>query len=242
MKISVVSYLNSKPFLYGLQHKPSPEWEISLDIPSECARKVATQEADIGLIPVAALKSIPGCRVVSPYCIGANGRVDSVKLYSEEPLDRIKKIMLDYQSRTSVALVKIIAKELWKISPEWESADEGYERKISGSTAGVVIGDRTFNLNGKFVHEYDLSEAWYQLTRLPFVFAVWASRKEISAEAEERFSSALEYGISHMPEVVQFNQPYYPETDIKKYLVESIQYKLTPEMRKGMDLFLHKLA
>lgn len=242
MKISVVSYLNSKPFLFGLQHKASPDWEISLDIPSECARKVISGEADAGLVPVAALKSIPDYKIISPYCIGAHGRVDSVKLYSEEPLDRIEKVMLDYQSRTSVELVKILAGELWKISPEWIAASEGYEKRIAGTTAGVVIGDRTFGLNGNFVHEYDLSEAWHQLTRLPFVFAVWATRKELTAESEARFSSALEYGISHITEVVDFNKTDYPQTDIRTYLTQRINYKLTPEMRKGMDLFLHKLA
>lgn len=242
MKISVVSYLNSKPFIYGMEHKPSPEWTITRDIPSECARKLIAGEADVGLVPVAALRSIPDYKIISPYCIGANGKVDSVKLYSHVPVKEIRKVILDYQSKTSVALVKILAKELWKIEPEWIAGEEGFEKNIEGTTAAVVIGDRTFSLNGNFEHEYDLSESWYELTRLPFAFAVWASRKEFSAESELRFAAALEYGISHITEVVEFNQPYYPHTDIKSYLTERISYRLTPEMRKGMELFLHKLA
>ncbi|HTF05926.1 MAG TPA: menaquinone biosynthesis protein, partial [Bacteroidia bacterium] len=178
-----MSYLNSKPFIYGLEKLPPKDCELSLDIPSECARKLLSGEVEIGLVPVAVLKSMPQYHIISDYCIGAVGKVDSVKLYSEVPLEKIDEVLLDYQSRTSVALVKILAKELWKINPRWSPAQEGFETEISGTKAAVIIGDRTFSLpgpkdssRGKYSYEYDLSEAWFTLTGLPFVFAVWASR------------------------------------------------------------------
>lgn len=242
MRISVVSYLNSKPFIYGLEKNPNPDWNISLDIPAECARKLIAGEADLGLIPVAALLSIPEYKIVSPYCISANGKVDSVKLYSEVPLEEIQNVLLDYQSRTSVNLVQILARELWKISPTWKPAEPGFESKVSGTTAAVVIGDRTFSLNGKHIYEYDLAECWLQHTGLPFVFAVWASRVKVSPEFEEIFSSALRHGLANVAEVVKINAAHYPGVDIERYLTQSINYRLDHEKEKAIDLFLLKMS
>jgi chorismate dehydratase len=242
MKISVVSYLNSKPFIYGLENNPSPEWNVSLDIPSECARKLIAGEADLGLIPVAALLSLPGYRIVSPYCIGAVGKVDSVKLYSHVPVEKIERVLLDYQSRTSVNLVQVLAREWWKIAPEWIPAQTGFESHISGTTAAVVIGDRTFAINGTYPYEYDLSEGWQLLTGLPFVFAVWAARRKMEAAEEEKFSTALRYGLANIDEVVKKNAAQYPGVDVNGYLTRSISYNLDLEKRKAIELFLMKIA
>lgn len=241
MKISIVSYLNSKPFIYGLDKNPSPEWNVSLDMPSECARKLIDGEADLGLIPVAALKAIPGYNIISPYCIGAVGKVDSVKLYSEVPLEKIETVLLDYQSRTSVNLVQVLARDHWKISPKWENASPGYESQVTGTTAAVIIGDRTFSLHGKYKHEYDLAEHWQQLTQLPFVFAVWASRKKISSEMEETFTTALRHGLANIDEVAKLNASQYPGVDIHSYLTRSISYRLDADKEKAIELFLLKM-
>jgi chorismate dehydratase len=249
MKISVVSYLNSKPFIRGIEKNPSPDWNVTLDIPSECARKLISGEAEVGLVPVAVLPLIKGHRIITPYCIGANGKVDSVKLYSHVPVEQITKVILDYQSRTSVALVKILARELWKINPEWTAGSAGFETMAEGTTAVVVIGDRTFSMNGSYTFEYDLSEAWQQLTGLPFVFAVWTLSGSLSVENatmlnefENRFSAALNYGLTHMDEVIAENQQRYPDVNVRKYLTQSISYDLTAEKREAIRLFLHKLA
>lgn len=242
MKISVVSYLNSKPFIYGLEKNPVDGRSVSLDIPSECARKLIAGEADLGLVPVAALLSIPGYHIVSPYCIGAVGKVDSVKLYSEVPVEKIEKVLLDYQSRTSVNLVKVLARELWKITPEWIAAQSGFETQVGGTTAAVVIGDRTFSMNGKFPYEYDLSEHWQLLTGLPFVFAVWASRQQMMPEQEEEFTIALRHGLANIEEVVKLNAPQYPGVDVHGYLTRSISYTLDMEKRRAIELFLMKIA
>lgn len=249
MKISVVSYLNSRPFIYGLEKNPSPDWNVSLDIPSECARKLISGEADIGLVPVAALRSLPDYHIISPYCIGANGKVDSVKLYANVPVTDLTKVILDYQSRTSVALAQVLARELWKIHPEWIGGGPGFETQVDGTTGVVVIGDRTFSMNGSYTYEYDLSEAWQQLTGLPFVFAVWACsgaqdavRSEQLEQFEKQFTEALRYGLSHLDEVIAVQQAHYPDVDVRTYLTRRISYDLTAEKRKAIALFLDKLA
>ena len=110
-RISIVNYLNSKPFIYGLKDfQFSEATSIEEDIPSVCADKLINGKADIGLVPVAALPLIPLHTIISDYCLGADGKVGSVLLLSEVPLNEVEYVLLDYQSRTSVMLCRILYK------------------------------------------------------------------------------------------------------------------------------------
>lgn len=243
MKISVVNYLNSRPFVYGLQqHKISESIILSLDTPAACARKLINGEVQIGLVPVAAIPQIPNAEIITDYCIAADGDVTSVLLLSQMPLEKIKTILLDYQSMTSVTLVKILAKELWKISPEWKHADTGFEKTISQTTAAVVIGDRALEMHKQFEFVYDLSGEWKKLTSLPFVFACWVSNTKIENAFLQNFSQALQSGLNHIPEIVAgLKTKNSFGFDVQEYLQQHIKFKLDDEKKKGMKLFLEKL-
>lgn len=241
IRVSAVSYLNTRPFTYGLEKQPVDGLSLSLDMPSECARKLLEGEADIGLVPVAVLPLLKQYEIISDYCIGAVGAVKSVKLYSQVPPEQIETVLLDYQSRTSVTLVRVLAAELWKISPQWKPAAAGFEQQVSGTTAAVVIGDRTFALNGTFAYEYDLAEGWMQLTGLPFVFAAWVSTVPLSAAFLESFNSALRFGVTHIPAMLSENPQVAAIPGAAAYLTESIRYELDAEKRKGLELFLEKM-
>jgi chorismate dehydratase len=242
MRISAVSYLNTKPFLEGLIHVPVPGVELSVDIPSECARKLVEGEVEIGLVPVAVIPQIKTPFVIPGFGIGADGNVDSVKLYSQVPIQEIRSIFLDYQSRTSIALARILAREKWNISPQWLNATPGYERLISHTTAGVVIGDRTFDMNGKFPFEFDLAGEWRQLTGLPFVFARWVANKKPGEEFLEKFASSMEYGLRHLDTVIANEKKNYPSCDVENYLTKSLIFRMDDRFEKGMCLFLDKLS
>jgi chorismate dehydratase len=240
IKVSVVSYLNSKPFVYGIERASvADDIVLSLDIPSVCAEKLASGEVDMGLVPVAAIPDLKHAFIVSDFCIGAVGPVKTVMLYSMVPLDRVKKVLLDYQSRTSVMLARILAKELWGISPVWEKAEKGFEDSVNGDTAAVVIGDRTFAMNGSFPFEYDLSEEWHKLTGLPFVFACWVANKKLPDDFLNRFNSALGHGLENIPSVLAGSDSSF---DLEGYLTRDISYNLDERKRQALDLFLLKLG
>lgn len=240
IKVSLVSYLNSKPFLYGLQHYPlKNDISISLDSPAVCAQKLLDKKVDIGLIPVAIIPQLNEYHIIGNYCIGAQGKVGSVMLYSDVPLKDIKTILLDYQSRTSVTLVKILAKQLWKIAPVWENAAENFETKIVGTTAAVIIGDRTFGLENKFAYTYDLAEEWEKLTGLPFVFACWVANKKLPDDFINEFNAALKFGIDNRPALIaELSKENNYSTDVAYYLNEQIKYDLNDERKKALSLFL----
>ncbi len=245
IKISAVSYLNTLPFIYGIENSSglSEKIELSKDIPSICADKLISGEADLGLIPVAEISKLQNPYIISDYCIGSVGKVDSVLLLSNIHVSKIKKILLDYQSRTSVNLIKILAKEYFNINPEFENTRAGYEDNEEKETAVLIIGDRAFNYRKKFNFVYDLSEIWLKHTSYPFVFATWVSRQKISDDFITEFNKALKYGLKNIDSVIdKYKKQINTDCiDIKKYLTENISYTLDTEKRKGMQLFLKKI-
>ena len=239
-RISIVSYLNSKPFLFGLRNsKINSQLDISLDIPSKIVAKLSYNLVDVGLIPVGGLADLEEYQIISDYCIGAVGKVKTVVLVSDVPLNQVETILMDYQSRTSVLLAKVLAKFYWKKEFKWENTCNNFQHKsINGNTAGVLIGDRVFEVEGKFKYSYDLSEEWQKFTNLPFVFAVWAANKEIPVAFENEFNEAMKLGLENIKEVVKQEQKDYPSVDISDYFADNISFELDNAKRMGMQKFL----
>ncbi len=244
IKISVVSYLNSKPFLYGLNHSQLlDKIDLQLDIPSVCAQKLIEGKVDIGLVPAAVLPKLKEHYIISDYCIGAEGKVASVMLYSNVPLKEIKNILLDYQSNTSVVLVKVLANNFWKINPIWIPAKADYENDINGNTAAVIIGDRTFGLENIYAYSYDLAEEWQKFTNLPFVFACWTANKKLPDEFINEFNNALKFGIDNRPKLIEqlIEQNIY-STDLDVYLNQNIRYDYDDAKKEALNLFLSYIS
>jgi len=239
-EISIVSYLNSKPFLYGLNsHEKIGGFKISLDNPAKIVTRLSSGVSDVGLIPVAGLADLNYYQIVSNFCIGAVGKVRTVVLVSNVPLEKIETVLMDYQSRSSVLLAKILAKYYWKRNFKWQNTSDGFQLNlVGGTTAAVVIGDRVFGIEGKYKYSYDLSEEWFKFTGLPFVFAVWAATKKVLPEFEKSFSNALKYGIENIPEIVKTEQSKFPEVDILEYFAENISFVFDAEKKSGMNRFL----
>jgi len=240
-RISLVSYLNSIPFEYGIENSEYiiKNHVVSKDIPSVCAEKLLTAKADLGLIPVAVIPELEYSEIVSNYCIGSENIVKSVILVSQVPLNKIETILLDYQSRTSIVLCRILAKFFWQISPNWLKADEGYENNISDRTAGVIIGDRTFCLSQKFNYVYDLAEQWKYYTQKPFVFACWVANRKLTQTFINEFNKALNFGLQNIQQVVKLNTHRLEKCnfDLYYYLTKNISYDLTDNKLDAMKLF-----
>lgn len=241
IKISVVSYLNSVPFIYGLENSTELINSVILekDIPSISAQKTINGAVDIGLVPVAIIPELKYSNIVSDYCIGANGNVKSVLLVSEVPLNEITEIYLDYQSRTSIKLVQVLAKKFWEINPVMIPSEEGYIENIKNTCAGVIIGDRTFNLPSRFRYIYDLAGEWKSYTGLPFVFAAWVANKPLSETFIKAFNKAITYGIQNIDNVIAELSDY--NINISQYLNQNISYNLDEIKKQGMNLFLSYL-
>ena len=148
--MGVVNYLNTLPLLYGLERSPvMQEAVFMLDFPSNVARKLKSGEIDAGFIPSAVFPEIPSGRIFSSYFISSDGPVASVCLMSEVPLTEIETVLLDYQSRTSVELLKLLYREHWKKDVRFVEAQQEFQPEIGGTTAGLLIGDRCLDFRDR---------------------------------------------------------------------------------------------
>jgi chorismate dehydratase len=241
IRVAAVSYLNTKPLIYGFENGDMQgQVELIFDYPAKIAAMLLNDEVDVGLIPVAVMPKLREYYIISDYCIGASQPVASVCLFSDVPLNEINEIMLDYQSRTSAALLKVLLKEHWKISPTLTDTKEGYQELIKSTTAGLVIGDRALQQRKKSRYVYDLAEAWQQMTGLPFVFAAWVANKKLPEPVIHDFNKATGRGLEHIEEIVAQN--HFPDYDLHNYYTKNIDYRLDDDKKKALELFLSKIT
>lgn len=234
--VGAVSYLNTKPLIYGFeQGKMQNDVHLVLDYPSNLAQRMNKGELDVALLPIAAITDLERAHIFSSYCIGADDAVASVCLFSEVPLEQVDEIYLDYQSRSSVALLKILLKNHWKKQVRFLEADENYISNIKGKRAGLIIGDRAFEQLKNFKHIYDLSSEWKTFTGLPFVFAAWVTNKNLPEQFVIDFNQTNALGFEHLDEII--SAQHYEHYDLKTYYTENISYKLNDEKHKAIQLF-----
>ena len=241
IKVGAVSYKNTKPLLYGIKRSGlMDKIELIEDYPAKIAALLLNDEIDIGLIPVAVIPKLKEAHIISDFCIAADEEVASVCLFSEVAIDKIEKVLLDYQSKTSINLCKILLKNYWKKDVIIEETTGEFRHLIKGTTAAVVIGDRAFEQRKISSFVYDLATAWKDFTGLPFVFAAWVANKKIEDDFLDAFNKANAYGLRHIDEIVAENP--YDLYDLKKYYTKNISYILDSEKRKGLEKFLSFLA
>ena len=197
-------------------------------------------EIDIGLVPVSIIPGMKEYHINTHFCIGSDGPVASVCLFSKVPLQEIEKVLLDYQSRTSVALVEILFQKYWKRKPVFEHAGADIINGIQDSTAAVVIGDRALELRSSTAYVYDLGEAWKLMTGLPFVYAAWISNKVLDSAWVERFDKANAFGLNNIKDAIK-KESLHP-IDLYSYYTDFLSYELNDEKRKGLNLFLDLLT
>ena len=242
IRISAVKYANTYPFIYGLKYSGFEKRIIlETDHPADCADKLIGNRVDIGLIPVAALLKLKEYHIISDYCIGSNGNVRTVMLLSNCPFDDINTIYLDYRSRTSVNLSKVLAKNFWKRNFQWINTSKGFDfQNIGLNEAVVLIGDQCFEYEKSFRYGTDLGGEWRRFTGLPFVFACWTANKKIDGIFIEEFNKALKSGVMNIDNVVRNIGESGAITGevLKQYLTFNIDYNLNDEKKKGLELFL----
>ena len=240
IKVGIVNYLNTAPLIFGLKNSPViDQIELIPDYPANLAKDLLDGSIDLGLVPVAVIPQLSQWWLMSDYCIGCEGPVASVCIFSDVPIEKTERVLLDYQSGTSVELAKLLIKDYWKLDPQLINASEDFQQHIHGTTAGLVIGDRSFAQRKVSKYAYDLGEAWKSYTGLPFVFA-WISNKPLDSEFVRLFNGANAFGVNNIPKVIaslNFNN----SVDLEEYFRKYISYNLDEDKRKALRKFLQHL-
>jgi len=236
IRVSVINYANTLPFIYGLQKSEyiQKNSEFTYHYPAQGVASLKNNEVDISIIPIVAINEIPNNSIITNFCISALGKVDSVLLCSSKKLTEITQIEYDKESRTSNKLVTHLCNKVWGINPEF--VEPG-----SNAHAKVIIGDKAFEQAKDYEYIYDLAEAWTYAYSKPFVFACWVANKDIPKEYIQEFNKALEYGVKHIQESILNSEKKYI-FNIQNYLTTKIQYDFGNTQKDAMNFFLEQIS
>lgn len=239
INIVAVSYINTWPFIYGIEHSDflKNEYQLIKAFPSACTKAYVEKKGHIVLLPSGSIDYYNQDIIISGFCIGSNSRVESVLLLSHVPREEITSILLDYQSTTSVKLIQIITKFFWNKTNFHFIQTTNEEALVPDKTSAVLlIGDRALLKRKQYPFVYDLAEEWLKATNTPFVFAFWAKNQQIDKLWIDKFNNALNWGINHIKDCIEL---YNPENknEIYHYLTSNISFTLDNEKIKGLKLF-----
>ncbi len=262
LRIGGVSYLNSKPLLEDLPEL-LPDAELRLDFPSRLADDLTAGRLDVALIPSVEYFRGKNYEIVSDACVAARGPVLSVKLYTRKPWGDIRTLALDQGSRTSATLARILLAERYGVFPDLQPLPLGNTTRDTDADAILLIGDRAmFTPDEKFVGTWDLGEAWFEWTGLPFVFAMWVARRSVLAPGEspgeftfadagfppvinrglrlvEALEAARDRGVERIEQIARREAPLLglPLLVVEKYLTENLHYRMESAERSGLRWF-----
>ena len=242
LRVSFIEFLNAVPLGWGfLEGRHAGILDVAFDVPSECARRLAAGEADVALIPVIECCRIPGLRVLPDICIASRQEVKSVFFVSKLPISRVSRLALDRSSRTSVALLKIILERFHGCGPiEYVVEDPDPEKMLQRYDGALVIGNAAMRVSGSSHRVYDLAAEWFRFTGLPFVFAVWAVRPEVTLGNRLRlFYESRERGLRSMEDISRryAGRLGLEVAEMRKYLL-NLNYVLDGSSRRGLATFL----
>ena len=259
LRLGVVSFLNARPLIEGLDE--SRGVQCLFDVPAELPSRLDRGEVDAALIPIVdVLRGRGRYRIVSDACIGCDGETMTVRVFSQVPPDRIRTLSVDPDSHTSVALARILWRDLYNRDLELKLF-EPKEQIDHNLESVLLIGDKVVDPGrGSFAYEVDLGGAWRQHTGLPFVFAVWTqlagdSKEEPRASARAApstvmgklatiLSQARDQGVASAADIATEYGPLqgWPVAQAKRYLTRCLSYTLDQRSRAGANLFAQRCA
>jgi chorismate dehydratase len=246
-RLGVVSFLNARPLSAGLAD--DPRTALSFAVPAALPKRLEQGTVDAALIPIIdVLRSQGRYRVVSDACIGCNGETMTVRVFSQVPPDRLRTLWADTDSHTSVALARVLWRELYGRDLALRACDTR-TTDLAAVEAVLLIGDKVMDpRRAGFAYEVDLGGAWRQHTGLPFVFAVWATCSSAGEPLAATLAALLEHardrGVAQAAEIAQTWGPQHgwPIAAARRYLTQCMQYRLDSRSIAGVACFARLCA
>ena len=263
LRVSAIHFLNPAPLMWSFDHEPDrsrllTRYTLSSDTPAECATKLSSGEADIGLVPVAAIPFTPSLAVIPGCTIASRDRVRSLILVVRHPdgIAGVRRVALDTASRTTSTYTRILFAKFWKTKPEFVPHPPDLEAMLSIADAALLIGDPALlaledreareRRTGEKLLYLDLAHEWHTFTGTVWVSAVWGVRPEaISAagvsvsQVVEDFQRSRDAGLAHVDDLANewAAKIAVPRATIHAYLSQNIWYVLDQPCLEGLQLF-----
>ncbi len=256
LRVGKIDFLNTLPFFYSWDDQ-NPEASVRFvkGSPQDINRKMKEGEIDVGLASSLAYALNPKEFLILPgFCIGAYQKSRSVTLYSSKPIESLngKKIYLSSKSLSAASLLKVLLKFRWGFHNEFEDASHTPMEMLARYSAFLLIGDEAlfFRPGGMFV--YDLSEMWWEWTGYPFCFALWTVRRSIFEKLPSQVTALSEVlgenlnrNLNRLHTLADKIGIESSKKDIVVEYLQSLEYRLTDQVQKGLSLFYeyaHKMG
>lgn len=233
-RIGSIPYLNVRPLIYGIED------QVISTVPAQLAERLHQGQIDVGIVPVAEVLQHDQYDILDSVAIGANGPVRSVLLFHQTPIAQLQRIAVDTASRSSVMLLRILLRKVYRIEPEFYARP--LDAQLSEHPAMLMIGDAAIRYSldpaVRRTHVLDLAAAWQDWTGLPFVFAVWAGQRGVFSDARLRtlLLTAKANGLANIETIVKTAREATPEFR-REYLTRSVRYDLGATEKKAVAQF-----
>jgi chorismate dehydratase len=263
LRIAAISFLNPAPLMWDFEHPPlnaplALRYQIDRILPSECADRLVSGRADIGLIPIAALAANPGLRVLPGCVIASKGQVRSLLLvrHASQPLAALRSVAADTASRTTLAHARILLRHWGNPDVPFLPMAANLDAMLQRADAAILIGDPAllaleeranhFERTGEELVYHDLAQEWRTLTGLPFVSAVWAAAPDspLDESVAEDFIQSRIHGLQNIDTLVAewSRRIAISEHTLRAYLTTNIHYILDEECLEAMKVFFRMAA
>jgi chorismate dehydratase len=263
LRIAAINFLNPAPLMWDFEHPPlnaalTQRYQIDRMSPSECADRLASGHADIGLVPIASLAANPTLRILPGCTIASKGSVRSLLLVhrASQPLTALRSVAADTASRTTLAYARILLHRWGNPAVPFIPASADLDAMLESADAAILIGDpallaleeqaNRFERTGEQLVYLDLAQEWHNQTGLPFVSAVWgiACSSPLVESITADLNQSRIHGLENIDSLVTewSNKLPIPEETIRTYLTTNIHYILDNECIEGMRVFFRMAA
>ena len=245
LRLASVAYVNAEPLTRGFERGPLRDrFDVRRVPPAAIPGLLRSGEADIGLIPSIESQRVEGLEILPRLCIASRRRARSVYLASRGPLEAIRSVALDRNSRTSAALARIVLAHKGIVGVAWGERAPSLPEMLSDHDAALLIGDAALAADTRGLLVTDLATEWHRMTGLPFVFAVWAARVDTPLRDGVRpFLESLRAGLDDVPLIAREAGARIgiEPAEIETYLRDNIHYDLGAVELRALHLF-HRQA
>lgn len=254
IRIGAVSYLNTKPLIYGLRDR-LPDAQLLLDLPSRLADRLNRGDLDVALIPSVEFLRGSGLSILSDACIACRGPVRSVRVLFNCPPAEVRSLALDEGSRTSAAVSQVLMWKRFGVRPSLQPLPITAKFHDVRSDAVLVIGDRAMQIDTDRYHSvWDVGQEWNTSTNLSFVFALWIVSEAGLARLAPHgltlesltsiFHKCRDDGLASLDNIIANEAPKHglTHTDCLRYFREQLHFNLGPRELGGLNLFRDEAA
>jgi chorismate dehydratase len=246
VRIGAVSFLNSRPLVRGLERWPD-RFSIRYDVPRVCADLLHAGDIDLGLVPSIEYLRRDDYLAVADAAVVSDGPVRSVALFTAVPLERVRTIALDTNSRTSVALLRVLCARRFGLAPRFLEHGPDIDAMLGAADAALLIGDPALLLDHRTrgLDKIDLGAEWKALTGLPFVYAFWTGRPGVLTTADVLVMQQARADGEQDPDGVArlfFDGDPVAQRIGGEYLRENIRFRMGEREVAGVERFYQLAA